>query len=118
MESEESPDVIEDMSAHLTAIVVSEQADTDEGRCTVNDDDIFLPILCVLFVEYYTQVRRRTAAPMFVSCSTADRSRWCAELAHSQCHHDIEEWVSPLQVYRYIYITRVGSFTSPGIDTR
>ena len=29
---------------------------------------------------------------MFVSCS-----RWCAQLAHSQCH-DIEEWGSPLQV--------------------
>ena len=57
----------------------------------------FLLILCALFVEYYTQVRKRTAAAMFVSCSTADRSRWCAQLAHSQCH-DIEEWVSPLQV--------------------
>ena len=35
----------------------------------------FLPIPCALFVEYYTQVRRRTAAPMFLSCSTADHSR-------------------------------------------
>ena len=52
------------------------------------DFSFFLPILCALFVEYYTQVRRRTAAPMF--CVTVDRSRWCAQLAHSQCH-DIEE---------------------------
>ena len=44
----------------------------------------FLPMLCALFVEYYTQVCKRTAAPMFVSCSTADRSRWYAQLAHSQ----------------------------------
>ena len=34
METEEAPDVIEDMSAHLTAIVVSEQADPDEGMYT------------------------------------------------------------------------------------
>ena len=52
----------------------------------------------------------------FVSCSTADRSRWCAQLAHSQCHRDIEGLVSPLRVT--LYITRVGSFTSPGTDTR
>ena len=32
----------------------------------------------------FTQVRKRTMAPMFVSCSTADHSRWCAQLAHSQ----------------------------------
>ena len=60
-------------------------------------------------------MRKRTAALMFGSCSTADRSRWCAQFAHSQCHN-IEEWVSPLQVT--FCITRVGSFTSPGIDTR
>ena len=60
-------------------------------------------------------MRKRSAAPMFVSCNTADHSRWCAQLAHSQCHHDIEEWISPLQVT--FCITRVGSFTSPGIDT-
>ena len=40
--------------------------------------------------EYYTPVRECTAAPMFVSCSTADRSRWCAQLADSQYHRYIE----------------------------
>ena len=58
---------------------------------------VFL-VRCALFVEYYTPVRKCTAAPMFMSCSTADRSRWCAQLARNQCHRDIEEWVSPLQV--------------------
>ena len=58
-----------------------------------------LPIVrYALLIGYHTQVRRRTAVPMSVSCSTADRSRWCAQLAPSQCHHYIEEWVSPLQV--------------------
>ena len=88
---------------------------------------VFLPMLCAVFVEHYTPVRKRTAAPMFVSCTTADRSRWCAQLARNQCHRDIEELVSPLQViiiiiiiaemavcFFYILYNQSGGFYTPG----
>ena len=39
-------------------------------------------------------------------------------MSHSQWHHAIEEWVSPLQFTLDYNIARLGSFTSPGIDTR
>ena len=54
---------------------------------------------------------------MFVACITADRSWWCTQLAHSQCHYRHYRLVAyinqigvllPLGLAGYIlYITRV-----------
>ena len=66
---------------------------TKQARATIAEDPRG-PVHFSFFL-YYAQAH---CGSYVCVVRTADRSRWCAQLAHSQWHHDIEEWVSPLQV--------------------
>ena len=59
----------------VIALISYQRCVLQAGEC-FSYDIFFIPILCALFVEYHTQVRKRTARLLcVVSCSTADRSR-------------------------------------------